>query len=96
MSTGMMLLPPAPTACQTCARHHDPTQPHDAQSLYWATARAMAGEPSPTWEDALAHVSDEVHEAWSAELAKRGVTVTPRDVADHVELNEIGTPRRTA
>lgn len=77
MST-MMLLPPHPDACQVCARKHQPDQPHDAQSLYWHTARRLQGLPPPTWADALEHVAPEVREAWVAGLAKHGVVVDPQ------------------
>lgn len=74
----MMLLPPAPDCCQVCAVKHAPEEPHNPQSLYWATKRNMDGQPGPTWEDALAHVSDEVRERWVMLLAERGVEVQPR------------------
>ncbi len=70
-----MLLPPHPDACQVCARKHPADDPHDAQSLYWATKRHMEGLPPPTWADALEHVTPEVRAAWVVELAKHGVIV---------------------
>lgn len=76
MTGRMMLLPPAADACQVCAAKHEPHEPHNAQSLYWATARAMAGEPSPTWEDALAHVEEPLRSAWVKGLRERGVEVS--------------------
>lgn len=72
------LLPPPPDACQVCERKHEPNLPHDAQSVYWHVRRQMDGEPPPTWDDALAHVSDEMHLALCVELLKHGVTVAPR------------------
>jgi hypothetical protein len=77
-ATGTMtLLPPPRDACQVCARKHDPAEPHDAQSLYWATARAMEGLPAPTWKDALAHVAPDVRAAWVESLAGHGIVVDP-------------------
>lgn len=73
------LLPPPPDACQVCARKHAPTEPHDAHSIFWQTARRIEGLPAATWDDALAHVSDAMHRAWRAELLKRGIVVAPRD-----------------
>ncbi len=73
----IMLLPPAKDACQVCARKHEPDQPHDAQSLYWHTARQMEGLPPPTWADALEHVTPALRAFWVAELAKHGVVVDP-------------------
>lgn len=72
------LLPPAPDACQVCAGRHAPEEPHNPQSLYWATARSMQGLPSPTWEDALEHVDDGMHAHWRAALGERGVVIRPR------------------
>lgn len=71
----MMLLPPAPGFCQVCAVDHAPEEPHNPQSLYWATARHMKGLPPPTWKDALAHVTPELRARWVEELAAHGVTV---------------------
>lgn len=76
--SSMILLPPAPDACQVCARRHEPAEPHDAGSLYWATKRVMEGGPRPTWEEALAHVADDVYEGWRLGLAEHDVIVPPR------------------
>jgi hypothetical protein len=75
----MQLLPPAPGACQVCAVRHAPEQPHNPDSLYWQTARHMAGEELPTWEDALAHCPPEVREAWVAALREHGVEIGDED-----------------
>lgn len=69
------LVPPAPDACQICAARHAPEQPHNPESLYWATKRALAGEPRPTWRDALAHVDEPLRRSWIAALKGRGVVV---------------------
>ena len=74
----MTLLPPPPDCCQVCAVNHAPDEPHNPQSLYWATKREMEGQPPPNWEEALAHVSDPMREAWVEALAERGVVVGPR------------------
>lgn len=58
------LLPPAPGACQTCGHQHEPEQPHNPQSLYWQTKRRIAGEPAPTWAEALEHVDQAQREQW--------------------------------
>jgi hypothetical protein len=77
MNGSMMLLPPAPGFCQVCAGDHAPEEPHNPQSLYWATANEMKGLPAPTWEDALAHVEPELRARWVAALAERGIQVGP-------------------
>lgn len=67
------LMPPAADACPTCAREHDPAEPHDAQSLYWAMARKMAGKPEPTWREAMAHCEPQVITDWTEKLGEMGV-----------------------
>ena len=74
-----MLLPPHPDACQVCATKHEPCEPHNAQSLYWHTARTMAGQPPPTWTDALAHVAPDMRALWVGELATYGIVVPLHD-----------------
>jgi len=69
------LLAPNPEACQTCGAYHSPVEPHNPESLYWQTARNIAGAPAPTWVDALAHVKDPLRQAWVDALAQRGVSV---------------------
>lgn len=71
----MMLLPPHPDACQVCARKHEPWNPHDAQSLYWAVARKMEGKPAPTWKLAMKHCLPAVKKIWKKELRLRGVKI---------------------
>lgn len=69
------LLPPAPGACQVCAADHAPEQPHNPDSLYWATAREIAGEGPPTWELGMAHCSADMREWWIGKLEERGVKI---------------------
>ena len=69
------LLRPAPGLCEVCATKHEPHEPHNPDSIYWQTARHVAGEPLPTWADALAHVKDPLRQAWVEALAERGVVV---------------------
>lgn len=71
----MILLPPAPNACQVCATKHPPELPHNPQSLYWAMAAQMQGKPTPTWKIAMEHCTPEMKERWTAELKKMGVEV---------------------
>ncbi len=69
------LLRPAPDACPLCARKHESDAPHDPRSLYWGTARKIAGLPAPTWTEALAHVPAEARARWIEILATHGITV---------------------
>jgi hypothetical protein len=68
-----MLLPPAEHLCQTCAREHQPEQPHDQQSLFYQYKFYQDHGRWPTWEDALAHCEPDVQELWRVELRKAGV-----------------------
>lgn len=69
------LMPPAEGACEVCAVKHDPREPHNPESFYWHVKRNKEGKPPPTWADALAHVDEDLREAWVALLAEHGVTV---------------------
>lgn len=69
----LTLLPPSPDACQVCGRTHPPELPHDAVSLYWATAREMEGKPPPTWRIAMEHCSPVVKAGWSEKLTEMGI-----------------------
>lgn len=77
MKNGMMLVPPPPDTCQQCATKHDPDMPHNQQSLYWQYWFYGTHGRWPTWLDAMAHCSNEMKAAWTKELKKHGVEVTP-------------------
>lgn len=69
------LLPPSPGVCQVCAQDHEPGEPHNRDSLYWAFARQEQGLPPATWSDAIAHCSEATQKLWAThlgELAKVG------------------------
>lgn len=62
------LLPPAPHLCQQCAHDHPPEFPHNQQNLYWHFWFRKQHGRSPTWEDAMAHCSEEMKESWRFHL----------------------------
>lgn len=64
------LLPPAPDLCQKCATKHDSHEPHNQESMYWHTWFENEYGRVPTWEDAMAHCSDEIKEFWRFELSR--------------------------
>lgn len=68
-----MLLPPAPDVCQECAVKHAPEEPHDATSLYYQYSFKAEHGRWPKWSDAIAHCSEELKQAWTAELKRRGL-----------------------
>lgn len=62
------LLPPPADCCQICAKKHTLDMPHNAQSLYYATAFNARVGRSPTWADAMAHCTPEIQAAWRRHL----------------------------
>ena len=52
----MKLLPPPPDHCRICAAKHEPHQPHNANSLFYATRFQMRYGRPGTWADAIAHM----------------------------------------
>ena len=72
---GLHLMPAKPGTCPECAVAHDPTAPHNQQSLYYQYHFYADHNRWPTWDDAMAHCTKEVQQFWIEELAKHGVTV---------------------
>ncbi len=73
MTAGTMtLLPPREGLCQTCATKHEPELPHNAQSLYYQTARHMQGLPA-NWLTATEHCTDDMRSLWREHLIGLGV-----------------------
>jgi protein-disulfide isomerase len=70
---GMRLLPAKKGTCPECAVAHDPTQPHNQQSIYYQYHFYADHQRFPNWGDAMAHCSKEVQEVWKQELLKAGV-----------------------
>ena len=65
------LLLPRPDVCQECAVDHKPEEPHNVLSLYYRVKFKMDHDRYPTWEDAIAHCSEEIKEIWKVELKLR-------------------------
>ncbi|NLV59170.1 MAG: hypothetical protein GXY67_10415 [Clostridiales bacterium] len=68
----LAILPPAPDACPMCATQHDPDVPHNAQSLYYQMKFRQEHGRFPTWDDAMAHCSEETRQRWQLELKLHG------------------------
>lgn len=68
----MTLLPPSKDKCQECATKHDPAQPHNAESLYYAMQFLMKFDRDPTWADAMAHCDENTKKAWTKHLVAAG------------------------
>lgn len=69
------MLPARPGACPECAVKHDPKLPHDQQSLFYQYKFFGDNVCWPSWEDAMAHCSDEMKEAWRWALREQGVEI---------------------
>ncbi|WP_287194954.1 hypothetical protein [Syntrophothermus sp.] len=69
------LMPAAPGTCPECAVDHPPELPHNQQSLFFQYKFFNEHGRWPTWEDAMAHCSEEMKEFWRVELRKRGVEI---------------------
>jgi len=72
---GFHLMPAKPGTCPKCAGAHDPTEPHNQQSLYYQYHFYADHNRWPTWDDAMDHCTKEVQQFWIEELAKHGVAV---------------------
>ena len=62
------VLPPKPNNCQMCAVDHATDQPHDHGSLFYQMKFNQEHGRFPTWEDAMAHCSEEVRTQWGSLL----------------------------
>lgn len=70
-----MLMPPKPGVCPICAVDHPPELPHDQQSLYYKYRFYAKHSRWPTWEDAMAHCSEETKALWREALRENGVKI---------------------
>lgn len=84
----LTILPPGKGLCPECAVKHDPTQPHDAQSLYYCFKFNLEKSRSPTWADAMSHCSKEVKIAWIEQLTKLGIDINSVNKTGNIK-NEI-------
>ena len=69
------LMPAAPGTCPECAVDHPPELPHNQQSLFYQYKFYNEHGRWPTWEDAMAHCSEDMKEFWRIELRRRGVEI---------------------
>lgn len=79
------MLPPAPDLCQICAIDHEPSAPHNAQTLYYQMAFHNAVGRDVTWADAIAHCTPKVQEEWRAGLTFMGEWTEPEAGAEPVQ-----------
>ena len=72
---GFHLLPAKPGTCSECSTVHDPTYPHNQQSLYYQYHFYADHNRFPTWEDAMSHCTEEMKRVVIEELTKRNIKV---------------------
>ena len=65
------LLPPAPHLCQECAVQHEPTEPHNWESLFFMFYCQEKGVPAGI-AGAFAHCSAEVCDRWAKGMSEGG------------------------
>lgn len=69
------LMKPKSGVCQECAVNHDPTHPHNQQSLAYQYDFYGKHGRWPTWKDAMEHCSDEMKALWIKALTEKGVEI---------------------
>lgn len=67
-----MMMPAKEGTCEWCATAHDPTQPHNNQSMFYQYRFYNEHARWPTWTDAMSHCSDIIQKHWKEELIKLG------------------------
>ena len=74
---------PGPGTCPVCATKHDPSDPHDIRSVYYATQFHRKNKRFPTWADAMAHCSELTKAVWMQKLTDQGVSPEELGVDKH-------------
>ena len=67
------ILPPMRGSCPICAAIHEAALPHNRNSLYYRMKFHQEHQRFPTWEDAMAHCTEEMQAAWREDLAAMGL-----------------------
>jgi len=73
----MTMLPPAPDVCQLCARKHERDGAHDALSLFYCMRFQLMYGRSPTWADAIHHLSNNLRSLWRVALDEHNAWTEP-------------------
>lgn len=86
------LLPGVPEGtCPECAVAHDPSEPHNAQSLTYQYKFFDAHGRWPDWRDAMSHCTEKIKTLWRTELARAGVDVDAGKV-NPARKQKVNTP----
>jgi hypothetical protein len=62
------MLPGPDGSCEWCHVKHDPSQPHNKQSLAYQMKFNQIHGRYPTWTDAMAHCSEDIKVKWKKHL----------------------------
>lgn len=68
-------MPCKPGVCQECGAEHHVEQPHDKDSVYYQYKFYDENGRWPTWEDAMAHCTEEMKVEWIKVAAEMGVKI---------------------
>jgi hypothetical protein len=68
--------------CAECAVVHDPSHPHNQQSLFWQYSFMEKQGRWPTWADAMAHCTPQMQADWTRALAEHGIIVPNAKLTD--------------
>ena len=68
----LTILHTRPGSCDMCGVVHDKAYPHDLHSLAYQYMFYDRNGRWPTWEDAIAHCSDNIKEIWTQVFKSMG------------------------
>ncbi len=73
---GITMLGRAPEGtCEMCGVQHDPTLPHNRDSLMYQYKFYDQHGRFPSWADAMEHCDEEMKRLWTESLEQRGIDV---------------------
>jgi hypothetical protein len=68
--SNLVLLKINPSQCSECGWNHDPEIPHNKNSPFYQAKFSDENHREPTWEDAMAHCSEERKQWWRDSMKK--------------------------
>lgn len=74
--SGFMMIDSVPDGvCKVCATKHEKDFPHNQQSIHYQYRFYDENGRWPTWEDAMAHCSEEMKAYWAEALKSKGINI---------------------
>lgn len=92
----LTLLPPASGRCPQCAVEHEPSEPHDAASMFYGFWFLGQHGRSPTWADAMAHCTPETKQRWTYGLTSIGIDISSANVKGSIKTQSDFDERLTS